>query len=66
MPDLEKSLGAQAPVADEMSSQVEPKRPSSLDADSSEEAEDKPEKEKEGGVKDYFVSDESQYIAELD
>ncbi len=62
MPDVEKSLGAQPPTADNMPSKVEPKKPSSDDADSSEVAEDKPEKEKEGGIKDYFVSGESEHL----
>ncbi len=66
MPDFEKSLGAQAPTADNMPSKVELKKPSSDDADSSEVAEDKPEKEKEGGIKDYFASVNQSICAELD
>lgn len=62
MPDVEKSLGAQPPTADKITSKVEPKKPFSDDADSSEAAEDKPEKEKEGGIKDYFVSGESEHL----
>ena len=58
MSDVEKSLGAQPPTADNMPSKVEtPKRPSSDNADSSEVIEDKPGTEKKGGIKDYFVSD---------
>ena len=66
MPDFEKSLGAQAPTADNMPSKVELEKPSSDDADSSEVAEDKPEKEKEGGIKDYFASVNQSICAELD
>lgn len=62
MPDVEKSLGAQPPTVDNMPSQVEPKRLSSDDADSSEVAGDKPDKEKEGSIKDYFVSGESGHL----
>lgn len=62
MPDVEKSLGAQPPTAENMPCQVELKRPSSDDTDSSKVAEDKPEKEKEGGIKDYFVSGESEHL----
>ena len=58
MTDVEKSLGAQPPTAGNMASMVESEKGiSSDDAGSSEVAEDKPEKKKEGGVKDYFVSD---------
>lgn len=63
MTDVEKSLGAQPPTADNMSSMVDPQKTlSSDDAGSSEVAEDKPEKKKEGGVKDYFVSDQSEHL----
>jgi len=62
MPDFEKSLGAQAPTADNMPSKVELEKPSSDDADSSEVAEDKPEKEKEGGIKDYFASGQPEHL----
>jgi len=62
MPSVEKSLGAQPPTADNMPNMVEPKKLSSDDADSSKVTEDKPEKEKEGGVKDYFVSGELEYL----
>jgi len=55
MPDVEKSLGAQPETADNTPCKVEPKKLSSDDADSSEIAEDKPEKDKGGGLKDYFV-----------
>jgi len=59
---LNQSFGARLATADNMPSKVESKKPSSDDADSSEVAEDKPEKEKEGGIKDYFVSDESEHL----
>lgn len=62
MPDFEKSLGAQASTADNMLSKVELKKPSSDDANSSEVAENKPEKEKEGGIKDYFASGQSEHM----
>ena len=62
MPDVEKSLGAQSPSADDIPSKVEPKEPSSDDADSSEVAEDKAEKEKGGGIKDYFVGGELEHL----
>ena len=62
MGDVEKSLGAQPPTADPMPSKVKPKKPSSDDTGSSEVAEDKPEKEEQGGVKDYFVSGESEHL----
>ena len=63
MTDVEKSLGAQPPTADNMPSMVESEKGiSSDDAGSSEVAEDKPEKKKEGGVKDYFVSHESEHL----
>lgn len=62
MGDVEKSLGAQPPTADPMPSKVKPKKPSSDDTGSSEVAEDKPEKKEEGGVKDYFVSGESEHL----
>ncbi|MCJ1292941.1 hypothetical protein MMC34_004494 [Xylographa carneopallida] len=54
MPDIEKSFGAQSPPADDMPVKVEPKEASLDDTDSSEVAEDKAEKEKKGGIKDYF------------
>lgn len=57
----EKSLGAQPPIADNMPGKVEPRKPSSDDADSSEIAEDKPKKEKGAGIKDYLVSGQSEY-----
>ena len=56
IPDAEKSLGTQPPDVEYMPSKVEPKQPSSDYADSSEVAEDNSEKEKKGGIKDYFVS----------
>ena len=59
MPDVEKSLGAQPPVADNMPSKIEPKTPFSDDADASEVVEDTSEKENEGDMKDYFVSGDS-------
>lgn len=62
MPDVEKSLGAQPPTVDNMPSKVEPNTLTSDDADSSEVAEDKPEKDKEGSIKDYFVSGEAEYL----
>lgn len=62
MPDVEKSLGAQSPTVDNIPSKVERKKPSSDDTDSSEVTEDKPEKEKEGGIKDYFVSRKSEHL----
>lgn len=67
IPDVvEKSLGAQPPTADNMPSKVEPKQPWSDDTDSSEVAEDKPEKEKKGGIKDYFVGVNQSIFAKLD
>ena len=65
MGDVEKSLGAQPPTADPMPSKVEPKKPSSDDTGSSEVAEDKSEKEEQGGVKDYFVSGESEHLCSI-
>ena len=63
MADAEKSLGPQPPTAGNMSSMVEPEKVLlSDDSGSSEVAEDKPEKKKEGGVKDYFVSDEFEHL----
>ena len=63
MTDVEKSLGPQPPTAGNMSSMVEPEKVLlSDDAGSSEVVKDKPEKKKEGGVKDYFVSDESEHL----
>ena len=63
MTDVEKSLGAQPPTAGNMLSTVEPEKVLlSDDAGSSEVAEDESEKKKEGGVKDYFVSDESEHL----
>ena len=63
MTDVEKSLGAQPPTAGNMPSMVEPEKVLlSDDAGSSDVSEDKPEKKKEGGVKDYFVSDESGHL----
>ena len=60
MADLEKpSLGVQPPAADIVPNNVEIKTPSTKDASSSEaeaEGHNKPEKEKEGSIKDYFVS----------
>ena len=58
----EKSRGAQPPTADNVSSKVEPEKPSVGDADSSEVANDKPEPEKAGGIKDYFVSNGSEHL----
>ncbi|KAK4940540.1 hypothetical protein LTR28_009113, partial [Elasticomyces elasticus] len=54
MPDVEKSLVAQPPTANNMPSMIEPKKPLSDDANSSEVAGDTPETEKKGGIKDYF------------
>lgn len=62
MPDVEKSLGGQPPTAGNMPSKVELKKSSSGDTDSSEVAEDKPEKEKKGGIKDYFVNGISEHL----
>lgn len=62
MPDVEKSLDAQPPAADGMPSKIEPKTPSSNDTDLAEVTEDKPGKEKEGGIKNYFVSGESDHL----
>ena len=61
MPDIEKSFGAQSPPADDMPVKVEPKEASLDDTDSSEVAEDKAEKEKKGGIKDYFVRHEFEH-----
>ncbi|KAK4988078.1 hypothetical protein LTR50_004194 [Elasticomyces elasticus] len=54
MADIEKSLGAQQPTADNTPSMIEPQKPSSDDVNSSEVAGDTPETEKKGGIKDYF------------
>ena len=54
MSDVEKSLGAQPPTT--VPHKVETEKPLSDDQDSAEVAEEKPEKEKEGSIKDYFVS----------
>ena len=61
MSDVEKSLGAQLPTTHELPSKVEPKKLSSDHEDSFEVAEDKPEKEKGGSVKDYFVNGDSEH-----
>lgn len=63
-PDVEKSIGAesvgvQQPTADNLPSKLEREILSSDDAHSSEIAEDKQKKVKEGGMKDYFVSGKS-------
>jgi hypothetical protein len=62
MPFVEKSLGAQTPNVNNMASKIEPETPSSDNGDPSRSAEDKPEKEKEGSMKDYFVSGESEHL----
>ncbi|KAK5122831.1 hypothetical protein LTR85_003746 [Meristemomyces frigidus] len=55
MPDVEKPLGALAPPVDSMPRKVESGDPSSSDdAQSAGVDKDEKEKEKEGGVKDYF------------
>ncbi len=61
MSDVEKSF--QAPPQDvyNMPNEVWSKQPSSDDPDLSEIAEDKPETEKQGSIKDYFVSGESKH-----
>lgn len=63
MHDVEKSLGsesqplgAQPPVVDSLPTNFDHEKPSSDDAGDTKEAEEKTEKEKGGGFKDYFVS----------
>ena len=56
MADIEKSLGAQPPMVDDIPAKLADSKLSSDDAEVSEAAEEKPEKEKKGGFKDYIVS----------
>lgn len=57
MADVEKAVGAQPPLTTTNGPiEVEPKLAVSDDGKSSQEADDKPKKEKEGSLKDYFVS----------
>ena len=62
MSDVEKSLAAQQPPADSIPSKDELQKPLSEDTDSSQPAEDKPEKEKAGSLNDYVVSVESDHV----
>ena len=55
-PDVEKSLGVQPPAVSNEPNKVDAKEHDTDDADSSERADETPEKETEGSLRDYFVS----------
>lgn len=65
MADIEKSLGAQPPMVDDIPAKLADSKLSSDDAESSEETGEKPEKEKKGGFKDYLVSTHGNLCSEL-
>lgn len=62
MPDFEKLLNVQTSTANNMLSKIELKKSSLNDANSSEVAENKSEKEKKGRIKNYFASDQSKHL----
>ena len=62
MSDVEKSLGVQPTAVDNMPNKVELKESSSYDGNSTEKVEDTVEKESVGSMRDYFVSNEREYL----
>lgn len=60
--DVEKSLDASSSTAKNLLSQIELRKSSSNDANSSEIVEKKSAKENKDDIKNYFVSDESDHL----